>query len=178
MDIDRFSIFAIMEDFVHYKVGELSLMKKGLISRRDEIKIYFEQIDSAIDTITKILDKHGVDNNDASIILPRKLFNQFAISNVKTKFNWKKIAFENLKLHDDFLSTEEIYERTKLSYPIELVNRRKSIQNFSAALNYLKSEGKIIQIKKNNRFMYGLTLKHYEHTLSGNKTKDSISAAL
>jgi virulence-associated protein VapD len=167
----------MIDDFIHFKVGELKSMKDSLENRLAEIKNYFEQIDNAVNTISKILEKHGVENNDTSIILPRKLFNQFAISNVKTKFNWKKIAFENLKIHDDFLTTEEIYERTKLVHPIELVNRRKSIQNFSAALNYLKSEGKIMQIKKNNKFLYGLTLKHYEHSLSGNK-KVGISADL
>lgn len=167
----------MINDFVHYKVGELNSIKNGLLSRRDEIIKYYEEIDNAVDTITKILEKHGVDNDNASIILPRKLFNQFTISNVKSKFNWKKIAFENLKDHEDLLTTDEIYERAKLSYPIELVNRRKSIQNFSAALNYLKSEGKIIQIKKDNKFLYGLTLKHYEHGLSSNK-KGNISVTL
>lgn len=144
-------------NLLKFKISELIKLKDGIKERELEINEAMTQILVAKKTISQIIRDHSDENKDITVYLPKETFDKIKLNtqNDKNKFNWKKVALEILKISKEPLSTSMLYERAKIKYPLELADKFKAIRGFSAALYYLKAEGKIGQIKNNRKNFYG-----------------------
>ena len=139
-----------------FKLSELVALRDGINAREEELKKSFIQLIQVKKTVKRILDEQKNASKDVVIYLPKDSFENIKINSasVKSKFNWKKIVMEILKNSNEALTTQMIYEKGKIKYPLELADKNKSIHGFSAALAYLKKEKRVTQIKKDKKFCY------------------------
>ena len=144
-----------------FKLRDLVKLRDGIQTRELELKKSLIQLDEAKKNINRILSEHKNGNNDVIIYMPKITFENIKIhsESVKNNFNWKKVSLETLKASAEDLTTQMLYEKAKIKYPLELSDKIKSIHGFSAALSYLKNEKKVIQIKNSNKYFYGLPKK-------------------
>ena len=154
-------------------MSELIQLQDGLKLRELEISEAMEQILFAKTTINQIIKEHSDEKTNVTIYLPKGTFDDLKINSLilKNNFNWKKVALEILNISEEPLTTLMLYQKAKIKYPLELADRSKSVKGFSAALYYLKFEGKILQIRKDKKNFYGLELKHIKKEIK----KDRIT---
>lgn len=149
----------------HFRLSEVIKLVDGLDSREKELSTVLKNIATTRKHLRSIL-KNYTGNEDALVILPQEVFKDLhsASSNKKTLFNWKQVCIEVISNSNGFLSTDDIYVRAKIIYPIELMDKRRSITNFSSALHYLKSENKVGRFRGGikNEYLYGLAIKHFD----------------
>lgn len=149
----------------HFRLSEILKLVEGLDSREKELHAAMKNITTTKKYLRSILKNYS-GNEDALVILPHEVFKdlQPASKNKKNQFNWKQICIEVISNYNGFLSTEDIYVRAKIKYPIELMDKRRSITNFSSALHYLKSENKVGRFRGGikNEYLYGLATKHFD----------------
>jgi Mor family transcriptional regulator len=141
-----------------FNLSELILLRDSIQSRESELNESLVQINQAKKQINKILADVKNQGKDVVIYLPKETFEYLKNSSesIKSKFNWKSTVLEIIKNSNVDLTTLMIYEKTKIRYPLELSDKKKSIHGISSALSYLRRDGKIEQIKKENKFFYRL----------------------
>ena len=144
-------------DVIKFKVNELVKFRDGIANREIDLKASLNNLRIAKKNINSILAEFPPDNKNGVIFLPKDIFETIRINsvNITTSFNWKKVSLEIIQNADDFLPTSELYSKAKIKYPIELANKEKAIRSFSAALQYLLAEKKIIRIIKDKKHLYG-----------------------
>jgi hypothetical protein len=154
-----------MNALVKFNVAELVKIRDGLQEKEEQLLAHIEKISAAKGSINGMLKEYKGLAHDTIVMIPSVWLENLspATKNTKNKFNWKKAALEIITEHDGFLSTESIYKKAKLKYPIELVDRRTSMKNFSSALVYLKNDGKINRHQNRQKeYLYGLSIKHFD----------------
>ena len=154
-----------------YKMSDLVKILDVISVREDELNEAIAQTLLAKKNIKKILKEHTNEKTDITVYLPKETFYNINLG-TKNKFNWKKVTLEILHSSPEPLTTLHFYENAKLKYPFELINKEKAIKGFSAALHYLKYEGKIMLDKRKNKNYYGLESKHFQ---KNNKGQNELS---
>lgn len=149
----------------HYRLSEIVKLIEGLITREKELIHTLKNITATRKQLSSIIKKYS-GHEDSLVILPHEVFKdlQPVSKNKKTQLNWKQICIDVIADHNGFLSTEEIYVRAKIRYPIELMDKRRSITNLSSALHYLKTDNKVNRFRGGvrNEYLYGLATKHFD----------------
>jgi hypothetical protein len=162
-------------DMKPFKLSEIVKLIEELDLREKELSLTLKKIASTRKQLRSIL-KPFTGNEDTIVILPQEMFVdlQPTSKNKKTQLNWKQICLDVIISHNGFLSTEDIYVRAKIKYPLELIDKRRGIRNFSSALHYLKVENKVNRFRggRNNEFLYGLSNKHFD--LSGQPKEEYL----
>jgi uncharacterized coiled-coil DUF342 family protein len=154
--------YKMNKDVIKFKVSELVKLRDGLINREEELRNSLTNLATAKKNIINILSEFENGTKDGIIFLPKDIFEKINTNSkhISTNFNWKKIALEIIKNSDSFLTTSELYTKAKIKYPVELSDKAKAIRGFSAALQYLLKEGKIVKNIKGKKYLYGIELKN------------------
>jgi hypothetical protein len=150
-----------------FKLSEIIKLLEGLASREKELSSALKKVASTRKHLHSIIKNYS-GHEDTLVILPTDFFKdlQPISENKKTQLNWKQICLDVISNYDGFLSTEDIYTRAKIKYSVELIDKRRSIRNFSSALHYLKKEFKVNRFRggTKNEYLYGLGNKHFDST--------------
>lgn len=168
MDTGGFSRYTF-EDLLRIK-DVLTKRERDLMAEIEQIRFQLKNVDSAL-----ALNKHR--DETLGVFFPTNFFEirqkKELLSGSTKRVNWKSIATSIIKSHNGLMTTQMIYENARIIYPSDLNNRIYSIRNFSSALHYLCSEGKLLRFKEDSVREYAYGLKEY-FDLFGNEPKEEF----
>jgi|GEM_PF-5740143 len=144
-----------------YRYEDLLRLLDNLQKSEGEIEVQLFNIRRQIKGIESVLSQSKNRDETFGVYLPKRFFDIPVTNTVKggskKVFNWKSVALEIINSSESLMTTEMVYERARVLYPLELTKRIEAIRNFSSALYYLNSSGKILRFKEvgAKEYIYG-----------------------
>lgn len=133
---------------ITYNFSDLKEMKVCLERRLEESRLDVSVAEKCMDKLDQVLKAIKQPNANSEITIPEDfLCNPNTLLQTNKKVEWKKLVLTIISKSNTYLTSQMIYDKGRIQFPIESINKRDCSKSISSALSTLVSEGKIGSFK-------------------------------